>query len=73
MFVCILAGDNEIVMSIKHDYENVWAARDIWQLIANSSSQYDDKGGCSYNLYCKCEMNLRLFAIWLVTVKLLHQ
>ena len=40
--------------------------------IVNSSSQHGDKGGCLLSLYCKFEINLRLFAIWLVTIKLLR-
>ena len=33
--------------------------------IPSYSSQHGDKGGCSFSLYCKFELNLRLFAIWL--------
>jgi len=37
--------------------------------VASSSSQHGGKDGCTLNLCCKFEINLRLFAIWLVTIK----
>jgi len=40
------------------------------QGIASSSSQNGDEDGCSFSLCCKFEIYLRLFAIWLVVVKL---
>ena len=41
--------------------------------IPSYSPQYGDKGGCSFSMYCKFEINLRLFAIWLVVIKLPRQ
>ena len=39
------------------------------QRITSHSSQHGDEGWCSLSLCCKFEINLRLFAIWLVAVK----
>ena len=36
---------------------------------ASSSSQHGDAIGCPLSPYCKFEINLTLFAIWLVAIK----
>jgi len=36
---------------------------------ASSSSLHGGEGECPLRSYCKFEINLRLFAIWLVTMK----
>ena len=43
------------------------------QRVASSFSQHDDEGGCTLSLCCKFEINLRLFAIWLVMIKFLRR
>jgi len=51
----------------------VWAAVPPEKGIVSSSSQHGDEDGCSLSLCCKFEIDLRLFAIWLVVVKLSFQ
>ena len=41
-----------------------WAVVPSEKTISSTSSQYGDERGCLCNLYCKFEMNLRLFVIW---------
>ena len=73
---CLLSGSatsgNEIVMSIKLQIY-VWAVTPSGKRIVMSSSQHGDESGCSLSMYCKFEMNLRLYVIWLVAMKLSHQ
>jgi len=47
----------------------VWAAVPSEKRIASYSSLHGDAIRCSLSPCCKFELNLRLFAIWLVTIK----
>jgi len=48
---------------------HVWAALPSEKREASSSSQQGDVVGCPTSPYCKFEINLRLYAIWLVAMK----
>ena len=47
----------------------IWTALWSGKRKAKSSSSYDGIFVCSLSPYCKFEINLRLYAIWLVTLK----
>jgi len=48
---------------------HVWTALTSKKREASSSSQNGDAVGCPLSLYCKFEINPRLYAIWLVAMK----
>ena len=73
MIVCYLAGGDEIVISIKNMKFYTWTAVPSEKRIFSYSLQHGDEDGYTLSLCCKFENNLRLFAIWLVVIKLPRQ
>ena len=76
MIVCYiqyLAGGDEIVISIKNMKFTTWTAVLSETRLLSYSSQHGDEDGYTLSLCCKFEINLRLFAIWLVVIKLARQ
>ena len=60
----------EMKLSRQSDYEiYFWVVVPSKKTEVSCSSQHGDTIGCSLNSYCKFEINLRLFAIWLVSMK----
>jgi len=68
--VCYLAGGDEIVILIKK-YEILHLdCRAIQEENTQLySPQHGDEDGYTLSLCCKFEINLKLFAIWLVVIK----
>jgi len=73
VIVCYLAGGDEIVISIKNMKFYTWTTVPSKKRILSYSSQHGDEDGYALSLCCKFEINLRLFAIWLVVIKLPRQ
>jgi len=73
MIVCYLAGGDEIAISIKNMKIYTCTAVPSKKRILSYSSQHGDEDGYTLSLCCKFEINLKLFAIWLVVIKLPHQ
>jgi len=72
--VCYLASGDEIVTLIKIRMKiYTWTAVSSEKRILSYSSQHSDEDGYTLSLCCKFEIKLRLFAIWLVVIKLPHQ
>ena len=53
--------------SIKRDFY-IWAPMLSEKTMAKSSSYQRDESECPLSQYCKFELNLKLFVIWLVSV-----